>query len=89
MVKEFVEYENCLVAVLSLAVCSLGTALSSAKTVIFAESHWNADLMNQPLMREQPMECLSVYYLFGRDTLDEVVFPLINLRSMAPPMNYG
>ena len=72
-------------ALLSITATSHGITLTAASTVIFAEVHWTPALMLQAEDRVhrigQHSECVNIYYLYGKETLDEIIFPMINLKS--------
>jgi len=59
--------------------------LTAASTVVFAETNWTPAVMAQAEDRAhrigQDAECVNIYYLFGQETLDEVIFPMINFKS--------
>lgn len=73
-------------ALLSITATSHGITLTAASTVIFAEVHWTPALMMQAEDRVhrigQHSKCVNIYYLYGKETLDEVIYPMINLKSM-------
>ena len=70
---------------LSITAAGLGITLTAASTVIFAEVHWTPAIMIQAEDRAhrigQDAECVNVYYLYGKETLDEILFPMINFKS--------
>ena len=72
-------------AILSITAACLGITLTAASTVVFAEVHWTPALMLQAEDRAhrigQEKSCVNIYYLFGEQTLDEILFPMINFKS--------
>eukprot|EP00347_Sterkiella_histriomuscorum_P020832 403336296 len=84
LVREFQEDESVRVALLSITSSSQGITLTAASTVIFAEVHWTPALMMQAEDRAHRIgqnECVNIYYLYGKETLDEILFPMIKLKS--------
>ncbi|CDW91024.1 snf2 family n-terminal domain containing protein [Stylonychia lemnae] len=86
MVKDFQEKEYVRVALLSITASSQGITLTAASTVIFAEVHWTPALMMQAEDRVhrigQESDCVNIYYLYGKETLDEIIYPMIDLKSV-------
>jgi SWI/SNF-related matrix-associated actin-dependent regulator of chromatin subfamily A-like protein 1 len=82
---QFQESPTCRVALLSVTAACLGITLTAASTVVFAEANWTPAVMAQAEDRAhrigQDAECVNIYYLFGQDTLDEVIYPMINFKS--------
>ena len=79
--KKFQADKNCRVAVLSITAACLGLTLTAASTVIFAEVHWTPAMMLQAEDRAhrigQEANHVNIIYLFGQNTLDEILYPMI------------
>ena len=77
--------EACLVAILSITACYTGITLTSASTVIFSELHMTPAVMIQAEDRAhrigQEHECVNIHYLYGPDTIDEVLFKMLNQKQ--------
>ena len=77
--------ETCLVAILSITACYTGITLTSASTVVFSELHMTPAVMIQAEDRAhrigQEHECVNIHYLYGPDTIDEVLFKMLNQKQ--------
>jgi SWI/SNF-related matrix-associated actin-dependent regulator 1 of chromatin subfamily A len=84
-VNKFQTDETCLVAILSITACYTGITLTAASTVIFSELHMTPAVMIQAEDRAhrigQEHECVNIHYLYGPDTLDEVLFKMLNEKQ--------
>ena len=52
--------------------------------VIFAEVHWTSAVMLQAEDRAHRIgqhNCVNIYYLFGEETLDEIIYPMIQFKG--------
>lgn len=78
-VNTFQNDDTCLVAVLGITACATGLTLTKASTVVFAEMHFTPAVMIQAEDRAhrigQEHTCVNVHYLYGTDTVDEIIFP--------------
>jgi len=76
-VQIFQNDENCQVAILSITACATGLTLTRASTVVFAELYFTPAVMQQAEDRAhrigQEHKCVNVHYLFGKDTIDELI----------------
>eukprot|EP00347_Sterkiella_histriomuscorum_P020218 403338635 len=82
MIRNFQENPIIKVVILSLATSSLASVLTSASNIIFAETYWNNEQMAQAIFRDarslnQDQQCLNVYYLYAKDSLDEIIFQIM------------
>jgi len=84
-VNKFQTDETCLVAILSITACYTGITLTAASTVVFSELHMTPAVMIQAEDRAhrigQEHECVNIHYLYGPDTLDEVLFKMLNQKQ--------
>jgi SWI/SNF-related matrix-associated actin-dependent regulator 1 of chromatin subfamily A len=78
-IYEFQNNENCRVAVLGITACATGITLTKASTVLFAELYFTPAIMIQAEDRAhrigQEHSCVNIHYLYGVDTIDEIIFP--------------
>lgn len=78
-VNTFQNDTQCMVAILSITACATGLTLTKASTVVFAEMHFTPAVMIQAEDRAhrigQEGNCVNVHYLYGTDTVDEIIFP--------------
>ena len=83
-VRKFQTDPECLVAVLSLTASCTGITLTAASTVVFAEMNWTPGIMVQAEDRAHrigQVASVNVYYLFGENTLDAMIYPRLKLKS--------
>ena len=84
-VQKYQNDETCLVAILSITACYTGITLTSASTVVFSELHMTPAVMIQAEDRAhrigQEHECVNIHYLYGHDTIDEVLFKMLNQKQ--------
>ena len=84
-VNKFQTDEACLVAILSITACYTGITLTAASTVVFSELHMTPAVMIQAEDRAhrigQEHECVNIHYLYGPETLDEVLFKMLNQKQ--------
>ena len=84
-VNKFQTDEACIVAILSITACYTGITLTAASTVVFSELHMTPAVMIQAEDRAhrfgQEHECVNIHYLYGPETLDEVLFKLLNQKQ--------
>ena len=84
-VNKFQTDETCLVAILSITACYTGITLTAASTVVFSELHMTPAVMIQAEDRAhrigQEHECVNIHYLYGPQTLDEVLFKMLNQKQ--------
>ena len=85
-VKKFQKDPSCLVAILGITACATGITLTKASTIIFAELHYTPAIMIQAEDRAhrigQENNCVNIHYLFGSDTLDEIIYSKLNEKFM-------
>jgi SWI/SNF-related matrix-associated actin-dependent regulator of chromatin subfamily A-like protein 1 len=78
-VAQFQEDETCKVALLGITACATGINLTAASTILFAELYWTPAIMIQAEDRAhrigQQHPCVNIHYLYGADTIDEIIFP--------------
>jgi hypothetical protein len=78
-VAEFQNKDTCRVALLGITACATGITLTAASTVLFAELYWTPAIMIQAEDRAhrigQEHSCVNIHYLYGADTIDEIIFP--------------
>lgn len=78
-VHTFQNDDECKIAILSITACATGLTLTKASTVVFAEMHFTPAIMIQAEDRAhrigQEHNCVNVHYLYGADTVDEIIFP--------------
>ena len=79
--QKFQNEENCKIAILSITACATGLTLTKASTVVFAEFHFTPSIMHQAEDRAhrigQEHDCVNVHYLYGKDTIDELILSKI------------
>ena len=84
-VHKYQNDETCLVAILSITACYTGITLTAASTVIFSELHMTPAVMIQAEDRAhrigQEHECVNIHYLYGPETIDEVLFKMLNQKQ--------
>ena len=84
-VNKFQSDETCLVAILSITACYTGITLTAASTVVFSELHMTPAVMIQAEDRAhrigQEHESVNIHYLYGPDTLDEILFKMLNQKQ--------
>ena len=84
-VQKYQKDEACLVAILSITACYTGITLTAASTVVFSELHMTPAVMIQAEDRVhrigQEHECVNIHYLYGPDTIDEVLFKMLNQKQ--------
>lgn len=84
-VQKYQKDEACLVAILSITACYTGITLTAASTVVFSELHMTPAVMIQAEDRAhrigQEHECVNIHYLYGPDTIDEVLFKMLNQKQ--------
>lgn len=83
-VNKFQSDPKCLAAILSLTASGQGITLTAATAVVFAEMAWTPGLMIQAEDRAHRIgqqQCVSIYYLYGEDTLDSLIYPRLRLKS--------
>lgn len=83
-VRRFQTDSNILVGILSLTASSQGITLTAATTVVFAEMNWTPGLMVQAedrCHRIGQVNSVNVYYLFGEETVDAMIYPRLKLKS--------
>jgi hypothetical protein len=59
--------------------------LTAASSVVFAELTWTPSIMNQAEDRAHRIgqkNSVNIYYLHGRQTLDDLIFDLLNYKSL-------
>jgi SWI/SNF-related matrix-associated actin-dependent regulator 1 of chromatin subfamily A len=78
-INQFQHDEMCRVAVLGITACATGITLTKASTVLFAELYFTPAIMIQAEDRAhrigQEHNCVNIHYLYGVDTIDEIIFP--------------
>ena len=78
-VAKFQNEEDCKVALLGITACATGINLTAASTILFAELYWTPAIMIQAEDRAhrigQQHDNVHVHYLYGADTIDEIIFP--------------
>ena len=86
LVEHFQTNENCMVALLSINAASTGLTLTAASLVVFAELTWTPAIMIQAEDRVhrigQEDNRVDVYYLYGKDTLDEYIFSKLDQKLL-------
>lgn len=83
-VRRFQTDSNILVGILSLTASSQGITLTAATTVVFAEMNWTPGIMVQAedrCHRIGQINSVNVYYLFGEETVDAMIYPRLKLKS--------
>jgi len=76
-VSLFQKNKNTKFALLSITSCSEGLTLTASSTVIFAELYWTPAKLIQAedrVHRITQEENVDIYYLMGKDTLDNLIF---------------
>jgi SWI/SNF-related matrix-associated actin-dependent regulator 1 of chromatin subfamily A len=84
LVERFQRNEECMVALLSINAASTGLTLTAASMVVFAELTWTPAIMIQAEDRVhrigQEDNRVDVYYLYGKDTLDDYIFSKLDQK---------
>lgn len=78
--KQESDGSGCRVAILSITAASVGLTLTESSTVIFAELYWTPALIIQAEDRAHRISqkrSVTIYYLMGKDTLDDLVYQKI------------
>lgn len=84
-VKAFQEDSKIRCAILSIMAASQGLTLTAASTIIFAELAWTPSILNQAEDRAHRIgqkNCVNIYYMNGRGTVDDEIFKLINNKAL-------
>lgn len=71
------------VALLSITACGQGITLTAASQVVFAELYWNPGSLLQAEDRAHRIgqeKVTDIHYLLGRNTLDEVMWPMLSQK---------
>lgn len=83
-VSKFQNDESCRIAILAITACATGITLTKASTVVFAEMYFTPATMIQAEDRAhrigQDHTCVNIHYLFGKDTVDEIIFPRLEQK---------
>ena len=78
-VNYFQNSDECRIAILAITACATGLTLTKASTVVFAEMYFTPAILIQAEDRAhrigQDHNCVNVHYLFGKETVDELIFP--------------
>ncbi|KAG1680929.1 hypothetical protein FOA52_009888 [Chlamydomonas sp. UWO 241] len=76
------------VALLSIAAAGVGLTLTAASVAVFMELVWSPSLLLQAEDRlhriGQTASSVQIYYLHGRGTADDLVWPTVNKKLKAP-----
>jgi len=84
-VQQFQSDKDVRVAILSITAASQGLTLTAASSVVFAELTWTPSIMNQAEDRAHRIgqkNSVNIYYMHGRQTLDDLIFALLNQKSL-------
>eukprot|EP00126_Sphaerothecum_destruens_P011009 Sdes_comp20839_c0_seq2m17519 len=80
----FQQDPECRVALLSITAAGVGLTFTAANTVVFAELYWNPGTLLQAEDRVhrigQDHQCVSIKYLLGLGTVDEVIWEMIHRK---------
>lgn len=82
-VNRFQSSEKCRVAILSITAGGTGITLTAASMVVFAELYWTPAQMLQAedrVHRIGQANAVTITYLLGKGTLDDVIWPMINKK---------
>ena len=82
-VKRFQGTSSCRVALLSITAGGVGLTLTAADHVVFAELYWNPAQILQAedrVHRIGQTNCVTVAYIIGNNTLDDVMWPLLQRK---------
>ena len=86
LVERFQRNEDCMIALLSINAASTGLTLTAASMVVFAELTWTPAIMIQAEDRVhrigQEDNRVDVYYLYGKDTLDDYIFSKLDQKMI-------
>lgn len=85
-VNYFQNSDECRIAILAITACATGLTLTKASAVVFAEMYFTPAILIQAEDRAhrigQDHNCVNVHYLFGKDTIDERIFPELEKKFM-------
>ncbi|GAW81681.1 helicase [Plasmodium gonderi] len=83
-IKSFQNDDNVKIALLSLTACGIGLNLTAANTVVFGELYWVPGQIIQAEDRAHRIgtthEIVNIHYLIAQNTIDEVVWKIINKK---------
>ena len=83
LVHQFQNRTTCRVALLSVTASGTGITLNAASSVIFAELYWTPATLQQAEDRAHRIgqtRDVNVYYLLGKGTLDDAIWPLVSKK---------
>ena len=83
-VRKFQNDPTCMIGILALTASSQGITLTAATTVVFAEMNWTPGIMVQAEDRAHRIgqtASVNVYYCFGENTVDQMIYPRLKLKS--------
>ena len=83
LVHHFQEQRECRVALLSITAAGVGLTLTAASLVVFAELSWNPGALKQAedrVHRIGQTADVTVKYLVARNTVDEMMWSMLNAK---------
>lgn len=83
LVHHFQEQRECRVALLSITAAGVGLTLTAASLVVFAELSWNPGALKQAedrVHRIGQTADVTVKYLVARNTVDEMMWAMLNTK---------
>lgn len=92
-VKIFQSDDNVKIIILSIKAANAGITLTSASTMLFLEQEWTPAIHDQAearCHRISQKNCVDIYYLLAKDSIDEDIFFLLGKkRNVVDAVNSG
>ena len=85
LVEKYQTNQEIRIALLAITAMNTGHTLTAADTVVFAEIYFTPAICKQAedraFHRIGQTKTVNIYYLFGEDTIDEYLFPILQMKN--------